>query len=248
MKKRQEMMVYKQTIETQKAILWALALEKEIAQYDLPERVQKDYTTVLRRLRDLEKRFFVKVDRKVPSKKKGKEKKIYRITLFGLFVCASMDKKYMDSNFEKIVTAHSDKLLSFAKWEYFKSKGLSNLVKSNFFEQLRIFWGARMVEAATFGGMPLQDYEGEKQRRNVDWDILGFYWMYTLPEESKRMVTHRYGEKRWLELMELFKAVGEERDLRKLRDEFMFWNIKNHGNKLKALNTWKTSLNSERLA
>jgi len=235
-------MVYKRTIETQKAILRALALEKEIAQYDLPKRVQKDYSTVLRRLRDLENRFLVKVDRTVTSKKRGKEKKIYRITLFGLFVCTSTDRKYVDSNFEKIVEAHSDKLLSFAKWGYFKSKGLSNLIKSNFFGQLKTFWGARIVETTVFRGMSLQDYEGEKQRKAVDWDILDFDWMCMTPEDSKRIFSHKYGEKKWLELMELFKAVEEDYDLRMLRDEFLSWNVRRHEEKLAALNAWKTLL------
>jgi len=235
-------MVYKRTIETQKAILRVLALEKEIAQYDLPKRVQKDYTTVLRRLRALEKRFLVKVDRTVTSKKRGREKKIYRITLFGLFVCASTDREYVDSNFEKIVGAHSDKLLSFAKWNYFKSKGLNNLIKSNFFEQLQTLWGAKIVETAVFRGMLLQDYEGEKQRKAVDWDILDFDWMCMSPEDSKRIVTQKYGEKKWLELMKLFKAVEEDYDLRMLRDEFLFWYVRQYEEKLAALNAWKTLL------
>lgn len=116
------MMMYKRTIKTQKAILWALTLETEAAQYDLPDRVQRDYTTILRRLRDLEKQGLVKVDRTVASKKKGKDKKIYRLTLTGLVsVLSHRDAwKHIDTIAEK----HPSLLFTFKKWKFFVDRGL----------------------------------------------------------------------------------------------------------------------------
>jgi len=116
------MMVYKRTIKTQKAILWALTLETEAAQYDLPDYVQRDYTTILRRLRDLEKQGLVKVDRTVASKKKGKDKKIYRLTLTGLV--SALSHKDAWEHIDTIAEKHPDLLLTFKKWKFFVDRGL----------------------------------------------------------------------------------------------------------------------------
>lgn len=190
----------------------------------------------------------VKLERlESPPEGKGKERKYYAITLFGLLFYANIDKKHASDNFEKMVSAHAEKLLTFTKWGYFKDRNLDTLVKHNFFEQLHTFVGARLMEIFAFGGVILHNMEKEMPRKNVDWEILAFRWMYRTPEESKRMVDHKYGEKMWPQLMALWEAVEEDYDLRMLRDEFLFWNINRHNESIRALKAWKTFFEKDQL-
>lgn len=117
----------KQRINTQRAILWALALGKEISQYDLPEHIGKHYSTVLRRLKDLETMFLVKVDREERSRKRGKDKKIYTLILFGLIEVLKDREAFVA--IEKISENWSELLpLILGKWRFFKAQGCEKII------------------------------------------------------------------------------------------------------------------------
>ncbi|MCX8189493.1 MAG: hypothetical protein N3F64_07250 [Nitrososphaeria archaeon] len=77
-------MVYRNTLETSIRILEAIAKNREIYQYDLPKIIGKSYRQILRHLEQLEDINFIHVIRFEPSTKKGKDKKVYELTLNGL--------------------------------------------------------------------------------------------------------------------------------------------------------------------
>jgi len=69
----------KTTIKSEITIIQALAVHKEIGQYEMPKETGLSYRTILRNLRPMEKRNEIKLIRTMPSEKGGKEKKIYAI-------------------------------------------------------------------------------------------------------------------------------------------------------------------------
>lgn len=165
-------MVYNRTIQTQKAILQVLALKKEIAQYDLPQHVNKNYTTTFRRLRNLEEQGLAKVARTVASTKKGKRKKIYKITFLGLVkVLAKQENIYKD--IDKVAQIHVDFLpLVFGKWEFFEKSGL----KKTIVEHIKlasitlnsaVFWALKMRNFEEIRQYEAQYKESEKERERL---------------------------------------------------------------------------------
>jgi len=82
-------MKYRSSAETSFKILSLLLLVGECAQYDMPKQIRKDYRTVLRHLRGLEKAQLICLARTEPAKKGGKDKKIYTLTLLGFAVALS---------------------------------------------------------------------------------------------------------------------------------------------------------------
>jgi DNA-binding PadR family transcriptional regulator len=112
-------------------ILAVLAASKEMEQYQLPKETGLSYRTILRTLKPLESkdRLQIRLLRTEPSEKGGKEKKIYAITLAGLLrvlkesVMRNVVPEDID-HFRRIINAHPELLLSFAKWPLFQQAGL----------------------------------------------------------------------------------------------------------------------------
>ena len=61
----------------------AFVANTELKQYKMPKETGLSYRTVLRTLKPLESQGFIKLVRAEPSKKGGKESKIYSLTLKG---------------------------------------------------------------------------------------------------------------------------------------------------------------------
>ena len=117
-------------IETEAKILEVLALNKETAQYDVPEKIGVHYTTVLRQLKQLKKLGKVKVVRTEASEKGGKDKKIYSLTFLGMVqVFLNWNNKEVElKDVIKIAESYPDVgLLSFKKFPLFKKAGLTSL-------------------------------------------------------------------------------------------------------------------------
>lgn len=102
-------------LKTVTAILRVLAFEREVAQYDLSNKVNKHYSTIFRQLRKLEEKNLVRFVRKERSKKKGKDKKFYGITFLGLLQILF---RMTDLEIDEIAKIHSDKWLIFAEWSF----------------------------------------------------------------------------------------------------------------------------------
>lgn len=73
----------KKTIEPKLRIINAFAKSTELEQYRMPKKTGLSYRTILRTLKPLESKGFVKQVRTEPSEKGGKEKKIYGLTFKG---------------------------------------------------------------------------------------------------------------------------------------------------------------------
>jgi len=120
-------------------ILKALAFNTELEQYKMPKETGLSYRTILRNLKPLEDMGDIKLLREEASEKGGKDKKIYSLTYKGLHWCIAM---WAFNHAEKIITAHSDKLLTFKKWQLFKEAGVSDHIK----DAVRIAFGECMTE------------------------------------------------------------------------------------------------------
>ena len=115
-------------IETEAKILELLALNKGTSQYDIPDKIGVHYTTVLRQLKKLENEKMVTF-KETGSMKKGKDKKIYSLTLEGLLkVVYNWNNKTVAGNdVVKIIEDYKDiGWLSFKKFELFKKAGFEN--------------------------------------------------------------------------------------------------------------------------
>ena len=111
-------------LNPQKKILLTLAIHKEFEQYKMGEKTGFNYRTILRNLKPLEKMKMIN-HRKEPSAKGGKDKKIYKLTFKGLMHILPMPKPWKDEKIlKKVITTHSDKLLTFKKWDLFKKNNL----------------------------------------------------------------------------------------------------------------------------
>lgn len=115
-------------IETEAKILKLLALNKGTSQYDIPDKIGVHYTTVLRQLKKLENEKKVTF-KEIGSMKKGKDKKIYSLTLEGLLeVFYNWNNKTIAGNdVLKIIEDYKNiGWLCFKKFHLFKEAGLQN--------------------------------------------------------------------------------------------------------------------------
>jgi len=71
------------TIKPELKIIKALIKNPELGQYKMPKETRLSYRTILRTLKPLENQGIIKQVRSEPSKKGGKEKKIYSLTFKG---------------------------------------------------------------------------------------------------------------------------------------------------------------------
>jgi DNA-binding PadR family transcriptional regulator len=116
-------MRYRSSEKTIINLLTAIAENKEFAQYDMKKAIGKDYRTVLRYLPKLESCRLVQLYRTENSKKKGKDRKIYTITLLGiieLLKAKAGDTKDFAEYTNKMAVLHPSILpLVFGKWQIF---------------------------------------------------------------------------------------------------------------------------------
>lgn len=152
-------------------VLRVLTYDLECSQYDLPSRVSRDYRTVLRHVKDLEKERLIQLLRREISLKHGKRKKIYGVTLRGLVVVLILDHGSWD-RIGEIAEKHGNKLLVFEKWNYFAEKGLRDKVVSSFKFGLFARGKARLTLHLTYDR--LGDSQTDEQfRDDIDATALG---------------------------------------------------------------------------
>jgi len=130
---------------TESSILNILAHNKEFEQYKLDKTLKISYRTILRKLETMEKNFgIIKLARTEPSKKGGKDKKIYAITLKGLWLYLSEIKQINSpkgkKELEKTINLFPEMLLFFRKWPLFTKSGLQDEMLDYFIEALKSSW------------------------------------------------------------------------------------------------------------
>lgn len=157
----------KTTIKTILKLLSLLAHHKEYPQYEMPKATNISYRTILRYLKPLEKQGEIRVARTEPSEKGGKDKKIYTITLKGLYHYICIFPESVD---EKLVESHLDMLLAFEKWPLFVKAGLK--------EKMLMYIRESFLAALSFRiqtlllGIPVKLAKEEKMRKNLNTAIL----------------------------------------------------------------------------
>ncbi|MGD6806813.1 MAG: hypothetical protein ACQCN4_07620 [Candidatus Bathyarchaeia archaeon] len=116
-------MRYRSSEQTIINLLTTIAENKEFAQYDMQKAIGKNYRTVLRYLPKLESCNLVQLSRTENSKKKGKDRKIYTITLLGIIELlktkVGQAKDFVEFT-DKMAVLHPEVLpLVFGKWPLF---------------------------------------------------------------------------------------------------------------------------------
>lgn len=216
------------------------ALNKEGTIEEAAAFIGKDYTTALRIIRKLEDADSIKLERLERTNAKGKKKRVYRVMLHGLFTFMVLDQETATSKFEEITEAHSDKLLTFKKWGYFKSRKLDKVVRNSFFRSMGRWVTTRIAIfnfTSSIEGKPAfpKMYTDENTARAVDADVLGLALMADPPEHLRELL----GEQKWDGLMKLLRAIEEDYELRMFKGEILFRFEKVHEERLKALKQWK---------
>ena len=128
----------KNGLDTTQKILKMLALQREKAQYDLPEELEIHYSTVFRQLKKLEKKNLVKVVKTEKARKRGKDKKFFGLTLLGWLTCYGQNiltTEYIPN----LVEAFKDEVpLILGKWDYFKNEGVEKIAEKHLVNTLKI--------------------------------------------------------------------------------------------------------------
>lgn len=119
-------MRYRRGIDTKLKILTQLAVKKEYAQYDMPKVIGKDYHTVLRHLKILERQQLIQLNRTEPAKKHGKDRKIYTLTDKGIIVILNFINSY--DHIDEIAENYASNFpYIFGKWHFFIENGLRDM-------------------------------------------------------------------------------------------------------------------------
>jgi DNA-binding PadR family transcriptional regulator len=134
-------MRYRSSEKTITNLLTIIAENKEYAQYDMKKAIGKNYRTILRYLPKLESCNLIQLSRTENSKKKGKDKKIYVITLLGIIELLKTKERRSKDFIEftdKMAVMHPKVLpLVFGKWQLFdeNQKVLISLRLDEFVQQ-----------------------------------------------------------------------------------------------------------------
>jgi hypothetical protein len=114
-------------VKTQMEILTILAVEREFPQIGLKTVLEKDYATVVRNVSSLEKKHIIQLVRVEKTRKGGKAKKIYTLTISGLFESLKIPAIY--DYIDEVAANYSNYVpLIFGKWLFFKEKGCISLI------------------------------------------------------------------------------------------------------------------------
>jgi hypothetical protein len=113
-------------------ILITLTDNKEYAQYDMPKAIGKDYRTVLRHLKLLERYGMIRLVKEEPAKRGGKERKIFGLTFMGLLQALKFEFGHRGitlQRIDEIAETRSDFLpLIFGKWKLFRKYRVRRLI------------------------------------------------------------------------------------------------------------------------
>lgn len=220
-------------------------LNNEGTVQDVATFIQKDYTTALRVIRKLQAIDFVQFKRPESTRVKGKERRIYEIRLAGLLGYLRFDEETMMQKLGEIAKIHSNKLLTFKKWGYFKGKGLEPLIQKSFFRSLENYTqtvSLMFIQLSKQHHKPtfLKRHTDVNTAKAFDIDVLRLPYVCKSPGDLRQIL----GEKKWSNLMKVFKTIEEDYELRMFRDEFLFWFEKDAEERLKAVKEWKNFRNN----
>lgn len=227
------------TLEKTIKLLGCFALNREVTVEQAAEAIKRDYTTALRMMKHLEKAHLIKLNRLERTSPKGKEKRYYRITLYGLesFLNYCSVKGTLQNIIRQVAQVHSDMLLSFAKWDKIEAAGCEKLCLRNLKIALRAATFAR-YEFPLILSTPLPfPEEDENQRKAFDCTVLGIIHC-TIPLDfvKEGLAKEGFGEK---DLLELCRLIENDYELRRLRDWYCFMKETEAKDMLKSIGEWR---------
>lgn len=112
-------MIVKRLLKPHVQIMELLAEKLELSQYSMAKQLGISYRTVMRRTKELENNTppLIKFVREEPSIRGGKERRIYALTLNGLFY--ALKNMNLWHNLDKIAEYYKNELLIFQCWPLF---------------------------------------------------------------------------------------------------------------------------------
>jgi hypothetical protein len=162
-------MRYRSSEKTIINLLTTIAENNEFAQYDMKKAIGKNYRTVLRYIPKLESCNLIQLSRTENSKKKGKDRKIYTITLLGIIELLKTKVRQTADFVEltnKMAALHPELLpLVFGKWQLYdeNQKILISLRLEGFVRQ-----SPSHLNTLTVNTKALYEETKEENRANVE--------------------------------------------------------------------------------
>jgi DNA-binding transcriptional ArsR family regulator len=101
-------------------ILKLLSLNGELYQCEMDKKTGGSYRNLIRQLKLLERAGLIRIARKEPSSKRGKEKHVWELTFSGLMSIFASDSVLMlagDGELDQIADSYKDKWLIFQEWK-----------------------------------------------------------------------------------------------------------------------------------
>lgn len=230
--------MHNKSLENTFKLLGLLVQNSECTIEQLARAMQKDYTTSLRLLKRLEKARLVKLSRLEKTSSKGKEKRYYRITLYGLEVYLSYAsaKNILPEVVRQAAQAHSDMLLSFKKWDKIAALGCEKLCLRNLELALKVILFSRYEFIPRLSSKITSPEEEDNQRRVLDCAILGIT-NCTVPIDFFKEGLSKEGL--WEDMLKLLHLIEKDYELRQLRDWYFFTRETDAKDTLRSIEEWR---------
>lgn len=241
-------MRYTKGIETDLEILALLAIQKEVAQYDMPKLLGKTYRTVLRHLKPLEKDVLIKVSRTEPSTKKGKDRKVYTLTMAGLIEILKYKNPY--ETIDLIAENYAEVFpLVFGKWAFFNKEGQRSIAIERLKDTVIYFQKTVLGKVARdWSREPfLKELESRKKRLpaierilDIQYDFQVIFLTEPLIDNPIQVPRNEWPQEKRRELEEWFKMLSKDQDLKIFLNRVFGYEEKDRERWLESLVSWKT--------
>lgn len=210
--------------QTPLKIIELLALHKEYPQYGMKKQTGLSYRTILRHLKPLEKRGYIKLIRREPCKKGGKESKIYALTAKGLlnyFAYATNPWQKL----ETIITNFPDMCLTFKKWHLFKKAGLDRdmLDRLKFSIQSNLFT-FKLVYMDLPIKSPTEPAHIESMMKQIDRNVLVTDMVFTQNKALAKICRSDAELKRFVDTQLSSDIEDTEKYMQRLQGWQAWWN------------------------
>jgi DNA-binding PadR family transcriptional regulator len=219
------------------------AFKEEATTEQLATFLKKDYSTALRIIKKLLDARWLKLERFERTEAKGKEKRYYALTVYGLEVFLNTSEnsfKYI----KEVAKVHSgmggvkpSMLKTFEKWDKFVAAGCEETLIENMQEAVHHAIFARYLYMPLAIGKLLTPDQEAGTRRALDIQALGFLYMNKPLNHVKDILG-----KRWEGMVELWKVVQSDYELRLFRENFLHDLEVEQTETSKALGDWRKFL------
>lgn len=226
------------------------AQRKEATIEELAGYLGKNYTTALRLLKILTITYDVKLSRLESTSAKGKQKRYYAITIFGMITYLSYIDYIEDLPIATVVPqvakVHSEMLLIFKKWDKFVQKGVETALIKNLSKAAKnslggIFSYRSILELVISDDNSIRlTFNEEKQQRDFNSQVLGFMHFLLNIDSAKEKLG-----KDWEMQQKIWQVVDADIDLKKAREMFIHEKEFEFTESLRTLREWHKRLNEQ---